>query len=165
MTPPSQTRLSLSFNQRWNHGRTTYRPPRETIRPADYEVAEIADDTLVGHTGIIYQAFNGVYLGRGTARTLRLLPDGRAFNDRSIQKIRKAERGWRSAAAVLENLGALHAPEEPEPRLNWLHSALSGLTRPVRHHSCHKYAWALTRPLKRTLPASLPFPKFVDAAL
>jgi hypothetical protein len=274
MTPPSQTQLSLSFNQRWNHGRTTYRPPRETIRTADYEVAEIADDTtardfvithhysrsvpamrfrvglyrhgalvgvaifshpcsdavltrtfpiparsavelgrfvltdeepgnaetyflarafelvrahgiegvvsfsdpmprrdlagtvtLVGHTGIIYQAFNGVYLGRGTARTLRLLPDGRAFNDRSIQKIRKTERGWRSAAAVLENLGAPHAPEEPEPRLNWLHSALSGFTRPVRHHGCHKYAWALTRPLKRTLPPSLPFPKFVDAAL
>ena len=117
------------------------------------------------HTGIIYQAFNGVYLGRGTARTLRLLPDGRAFNDQSIQKIRKMERGWRSAAAVLEDLGAPHAPEEPEARLNWLHSALSGFTRTVRYHGCHQYAWALTRPLKRILPPSLPFPKFVDAPL
>jgi hypothetical protein len=30
-----------------------------------------------GHLGTIFQAHNGVYLGRGTARTLRLLPDGR----------------------------------------------------------------------------------------
>lgn len=30
-----------------------------------------------GHIGTIYQAFNGVYLGLGTARTLRILPVGR----------------------------------------------------------------------------------------
>jgi len=97
--------------------------------------------TLIGHTGIIYQASNGVYLGRGTPRTLRLLPDGRAFNDRSIQKIRRGERGWRAAANVLESFGATPAPDDSEARREWLHSALRDLTRPMRHHGCHKYAW------------------------
>jgi hypothetical protein len=120
--------------------------------------------TLVGHTGIIYQAFNGVYLGRGTARTLRLLPDGRALNDRGVQKIRKAERGWRSAAAALEAFGAEPPPEQHEDRLQWLQSSLARFTRPVRHRGCHKYAWALTRAIRKQLPPSLPFPKRIDAA-
>ena len=58
-----------------------------------------------GHVGIIFQAFNGVYLGRATPRTLHLLPDGTVLSDRAIQKIRKGERGWRYAAAQLEDLG------------------------------------------------------------
>jgi hypothetical protein len=37
--------LALNLNQRWCGGRASYRPPSETIRPSDYEVAEIADDT------------------------------------------------------------------------------------------------------------------------
>jgi hypothetical protein len=47
-----------------------------------------------GHIGTIFQAFNGAYLGRGTPRTLRLLPDGTVLSDRAIQKIRAGERGW-----------------------------------------------------------------------
>jgi hypothetical protein len=36
-----------------------------------------ADGTVImpGHVGVIYQASNAVYTGRGTARTLALLPD------------------------------------------------------------------------------------------
>ncbi len=61
---------------------------------------------FLGHVGTIYQASNGIYLGRGTARTLHLLPDCRVFSDRAAQKIRRGERGWRYAAAQLERFGA-----------------------------------------------------------
>jgi hypothetical protein len=43
--PGVSLQLRLDFNQRWNRGRASYRPPRETIRTSDYEIAEIADDT------------------------------------------------------------------------------------------------------------------------
>src|SRR5206468_2839829 len=39
-------------------------------------------EVFPGHIGGIYQAFNGRCLGRGTPRTLRLLPDGTVFSDR-----------------------------------------------------------------------------------
>jgi hypothetical protein len=34
-----------TFNQRWWRGRDCYRPPDEPIRTAEYEVAELPDDT------------------------------------------------------------------------------------------------------------------------
>jgi hypothetical protein len=36
---------TLALNQRWCDGRASYRPPTEPIRTAEYEVAEIPDDT------------------------------------------------------------------------------------------------------------------------
>jgi hypothetical protein len=38
-------RLTLDMSQRWLFGKPKYRPSREIIRPADFEVAEIPDDT------------------------------------------------------------------------------------------------------------------------
>ena len=38
---------TLALNQRWCDGRASYRPPTEPIRTAEYEVAEIPDDTTV----------------------------------------------------------------------------------------------------------------------
>lgn len=35
----------LTFNQRWSAGRASYRPPEETIRTSEYDIAEIPDDT------------------------------------------------------------------------------------------------------------------------
>src|SRR5437899_12593925 len=66
------------------------------------------DGVLVkpGHCGIAYQATGGLYLGRGTPRTLRVLPDGTVLNDRAIQKVRSQETGWRYAARCLEGFGA-----------------------------------------------------------
>lgn len=55
------------------------------------------DRVFPGHVGTIYQAHNAAYLGRGTARTLRLLPDGSVFSARTAQKIRSQERGWQHA--------------------------------------------------------------------
>jgi hypothetical protein len=109
-----------------------------------------------GHVGTIYQAFNGVYLGRATARTLRLLPDGRVLSARAIQKIRAMEQGWRHSSAVLEQLGA--APLTGDPAA-WLRTWLPRVTRALRHAGNHRYAWPLDRAMRRILPASLAYPK------
>jgi hypothetical protein len=120
------------------------------------------DIVHIGHTGIIYQAFSGKYLGRGTARTLRLLPDGRVFSDRAAQKIRAGEQGWRYAASQLERFGIGAAPEDPEARRIWLRTATELLTTPVRHRGNHKYAWALDKSLRSSIQASFPYPKTLD---
>jgi hypothetical protein len=41
-----------------------------------------------GHVGVIYRASNALYSGRSAARTLLLLPDGRALDERSLAKAR-----------------------------------------------------------------------------
>lgn len=125
----------------------------------------IAGDLVFhGHYGTIYQAKGGVYLGRGSARTLRLLPDGKVFSDRAAQKVRKGERGWRYAAAQLESFGAPQAPEDAIERLRWLRDSLKLLTTSVHHKGNHKYAWALRRDIRGALPISLPYPKTTDMA-
>lgn len=110
-----------------------------------------------GHIGTIYQAFNGHYLGRGSARTLLLLPDGSILNARTVQKIRRMERGWKYAAALLEKFGA--EPLNDDPTL-WLDRWLPALTRPLRHPGNHKYGWPLQQSARKWMPASLPYPKF-----
>lgn len=114
-----------------------------------------------GHVGTIYQASNAIYLGRGTSRTLHLLPDGRVLNDRTKQKLRKAERGWEAAAADLETFGAPPAPRDEVSRRAWLTEQIRHLTHTLRHPGNHKYAWALHRSVK--LPKSQPYPKFTGA--
>ena len=118
---------------------------------------------LPGHVGTIYAAHNGVYLGRGEARTLKILPDGRSFNHRAEQKIRRREQGWRYAAQQLEIHGASPLTENEDPAL-WLSTWLPRLTRPLRHLGNHKFAWAIDRALRRHLPPSKPYPKVIDAA-
>jgi hypothetical protein len=114
-----------------------------------------------GHLGIIYQAHNGVYVGRGTRRTLALLPDGRVLSARTQQKIRKAERGWRGAVRILvTQYGArpLAVTATRGDRLGWLREVRRTLCRNLRHPGNHKYAWPLARRLRVALP-SLPYPK------
>lgn len=118
-----------------------------------------------GHLGTIYKAHNAVYIGRGTARTLRLLPDGRVFSERAIQKIRAQERGWHGAARLLQQFGA----PPPGPDIStWLREQLASLTRPLRHRGNHKYAWTLdrrSRALRRHLAAlRQPYPSHLDVA-
>ena len=110
-----------------------------------------------GHIGTIYQAFNGVYLGRGTARTLNLLPNGTVMSHRTIQKIRNRERGWRYG---VEQLVAAGAGECGEDSIAYLREWLPRITRKLRHPGNHKYVWALDKRVRRTLPKSLAYPKF-----
>jgi hypothetical protein len=113
-----------------------------------------------GHLGRIYQAANAVYLGRGTPRILRLLPDGTVLSERALQKIRKRERGWRYAVDLLTRFGAA-PPRSEEDLVSWLRLWLPRLTRPLRHHGTHKYAWSLRRGRRFALPGR-PFPKLLD---
>jgi hypothetical protein len=115
------------------------------------------DVVFGGHIGTIYQAHNAAYLGRGTARTLRLLPDGSVLSARAIQKIRTREKGWRYVVEQLVDAGA-PAPQVTADLRNWLHLALAAVTRTSRHAGNHRYAWGLSRAVARRLE-SLPYPK------
>jgi hypothetical protein len=67
-------------------------------------------------------------------------------------------RGWRYAAALLEEHGA--APLGAGDPEAWLAEWLPRLTRRKRHPGNHRYAWTLQRRDRRHLPASMPYPKF-----
>jgi hypothetical protein len=115
---------------------------------------------MPGHVGGVYQALNAVYAGRGTARTLRMFPDGTVFNDRTAQKIRKHERGWEAAIEDLERRGAEHFQGDSR---QWLRTWTPLLTRPVKHGGNHKYLWALDKRLRKALPPSQPYPTMIDS--
>jgi hypothetical protein len=57
---------------------------------------------LRGHVGTIYQATNGHYIGRTNPSTLRLLPDGTCYSNRTSGKLAQGDIGRRYAAAQLE---------------------------------------------------------------
>ncbi len=111
-----------------------------------------------GHLGTIYQAHNGIYLGRATRRTLRLLPDATVICARTISKIRARERNWQSSALLLERHGAAELGEH-EDAVRWLATWIPRLTRPLTHPGNYRYVWALDKAMRRHLPAGLPFPK------
>lgn len=118
---------------------------------------------FAGHVGTIYQAHNGVYLGRARPSTLRLLPDGTVFSNRAQSKIRRRERGWRYAAAILERHGAAPLTDIEDASV-WLGTWRARLTRALRHGGNHKYVWAVDRRARRHLPAGRPYPKLCAEA-
>lgn len=93
-----------------------------------------------GHVGTIYQATNAIYGGRGTGRTLTLLPNGEVFNDRAKQKVRGQERGHEHVERKLIALGApvLRAGQNPT---QWLNDALTSIGTRLRHRGCHRYVF------------------------
>lgn len=105
-------------------------------------VSRVGQLIMPGHVGTVYQALNGRYLGRGTPRTLRVLPDGTVLSARTLQKIRKLESGWRAAVDRLLDYGA--PPFDGDPRA-WVRRAVEATTEKLRHPGNHKYAWALDR--------------------
>lgn len=130
-----------------------------------------SDGTVVapGHVGWIYQASNAVYTGRGTARTLTVLPDGTTLHARSAQKIRRQERGHEHVGARLVGLGA--SPRRPgDDPARWLARALGQVeARRVEHGGCHRYVFPLgatqrERDRIRIAPATQPYPKQRDEA-
>lgn len=118
---------------------------------------------MPGHIGIVYQALNGVYLGRSRVDTVRLLPDGTNLPSRRLAKIRQRERGWWPAVQSLIEYGA-REPRMGEDLSAWLVEVLPTITRTFRHPGKHRYAWVLRRRDRRHLPASLPYPKFTARA-
>jgi hypothetical protein len=121
---------------------------------------------LPGHVGTIYQASNAMYLGRGTPRSLVLLPDGTVFSERSRDKIRSRDRGYVYAAAQLQQWGARPLEDGDEPT-TWLAEAFAAVgVRRIRHHGNHRYAFTLgDRRARRSivqLGARQPYPKAAD---
>lgn len=119
---------------------------------------------MPGHWGVVYQASNARYTGRGTPRMLHLLPDGTVLSARTIQKVRAGERGSDGAEAMLRRYGAPRR-ESGEQGTAWLHRALQGIgVRRVSHPGNLRYAFSLDR--RRTLVSfpALPYPKR-DAAV
>lgn len=117
-----------------------------------------------GHVGTIYQAHNAAYLGRSTARTLRLLPDGSVFSARTAQKIRSLERGWQHAVEQLAAFAPAAAFDDVaklDPAA-WLRRWTGELTRTMRHPGNHRYAWTLNRKHRHHLKG-LPYPKAVKS--
>jgi hypothetical protein len=120
---------------------------------------------LPGHVGTIYQAHNGRYVGRSTARTVHVAADGRLVSPRALSKIRKDERG---AAYALRQLLAMGAPERQphEKGAAYVSRALiEGPFRRVRHPGNHAYLWPVgdTRIVRSFAPA-LAYPKRSEAA-
>lgn len=115
---------------------------------------------LPGHVGTIYQAHNGRYVGRSSARTLWLDAAGRVVSSRSLSKIRLGERGAGPAVDALVAAGA------PRPRLDeepaaWVRRALAeGPFRRMPHPGNHAYVWPVgqrARATMRVLPPVVGF--------
>lgn len=116
---------------------------------------------MPGHIGVVYKASNAVYAGLATPRTLRLLPDGRVFSERTRSKIRARERGWRAAVDELVAIGAV-PPERTDTAVDlheWLLRELPLVTRKLKHTGAHRYLFGLTAAVRKRLPPSLPYPK------
>jgi hypothetical protein len=63
-----------------------------------------------GHVGTVYQAHNAVYLGRGTPRTLALLPDGRVFGVPPVRNVIKIIDAFGGLAALKDRHIRLEVP-------------------------------------------------------
>ena len=123
---------------------------------------------MPGHVGAIYQALapNCRYTGRGTPRTLTMLPDGSVLPARSMQKVRAGERGSAGVVARLVQLGADPLTGNPA---GWLAGALERVgASQVRHRGNHRYVLPIgDRAARRATPValeSMPPPKTPDAA-
>lgn len=110
-----------------------------------------------GHLGVVYMATGGIYTGVGTARTVRMLPDGTVLPARTLAKITGGERGGDAAIARLVDMGAPPKPDRM-PGRKWLPEALAAIgVRKVPHPGNHRYAWSIgPRWSRRAYPVALP---------
>lgn len=120
-----------------------------------------------GHLGTIYQASSALFAGRATPRTLRLLPDGCVFSERTRSKIRGRERGWQHAVEQLVVAGAA-PPASTATAYDlhmWLRQELPRVTRPLKHAGNYRYLFPLEPFVRRRLAKLpvLPYPKVAHA--
>ncbi len=113
-----------------------------------------------GHVGTIYQATNGVYVGKTNPASLRLFPDGTVLSNRTSGKAARGERGEGQAVSQLVAWGAT-PPVDGEDTLAWIRRWRPQLTRPMRHQGNHRYLWCLDRRRRREVLRfdALPYPK------
>ncbi|MCX4682271.1 hypothetical protein OG413_44630 [Streptomyces sp. NBC_01433] len=92
-----------------------------------------------GHLGIVYQSLSAVYTGRGTARTLTVLPDGTTLTARARSKLLRQESGALGVARRLERLGAPPRPAG-QPLAVWLDHSLAQIgAERLPHPGNHRY--------------------------
>ncbi|MFN8632919.1 MAG: hypothetical protein U0893_03625 [Chloroflexota bacterium] len=121
-----------------------------------------------GHVGIVYQSTNATYAGRGAARTILVLPDGRVLNERALSKLRTLDVGHDYVEQRLRRFGA--PPRHGAPPAEWLPHALAAAgVRRLRHAGNHRYLFRLgdrasRRAVVIALP-SLPYPKSTDGPM
>lgn len=133
---------------------------RQVADVDEHGVLRTRTETLTpGHVGLIYQATNGIALGRSTARTLTYVPSaGLVLSDRTLSKVRAQEQGADAAERHLVRLGARPRRALEDPR-TWLKRALDGIgVQKVRHPGNFRYAWAVGAGARR-LRASIPLPR------
>lgn len=124
--------------------------------------------TCPGHVGLIYQASNATYAGRGAPQTMTILPTGEVLQNRAKSKIRNQESGHEHVERKLIALGA-RAPRAGESPHAWLRQALEdvGVVR-LRHRGNHRYVMALgSKAQRRRLRVNVqgqPYPKAIDPA-
>lgn len=136
---------------------------RAVVAYSDPVPRATTDGELVkpGHIGVIYQAHNGRFLGRGSAATHFLSHDGRVVSRRAMSKIRNEERGADYAERSLVELGARPRAFGEDPRA-WVTDVLASTAfRRVRHPGNLVYAWPLERSVQLT--NGLAYPKAATA--
>jgi hypothetical protein len=110
------------------------------------------DGTVVlpGHVGIVYQALSALYMGKSSARTIFLRPDGRTLlSERALCKLRADDSGADYAYAQLLAAGA-PPRQQAEAGAAYVQRALrEGPFRRFRHSGCHAYLWALGSHVER----------------
>lgn len=125
-------------------------------------VSASGEVVMPGHVGTIYQAHNGAYLGRSSAKYLSLDPDGRVISRCALSKITGHEKGRTGAIAQLVKRGA-GEPIPGEDDRAYVQRALReiGVTR-VRHPGNHVYGWDLYGKAKHRMKSREPYPKKGD---
>jgi hypothetical protein len=160
--PPGRPGCLRGLPEHGVHGVVSFSDPAPR-RAADGTI------TMPGHIGRIYQATNSVYTGRGTPRTLTLLPDGSTLNDRAKQKVRRQEQGHEYVERLLIAWGA-RVPRASEDMAAWLAEALEDVrARRLRHRGNHRYVFPLGRSARDRAKvkvgyAALSYPKDGDLA-
>jgi hypothetical protein len=139
---------------------------RGVVSFADPVPRNVGGRTLFpGHVGTIYQASNALFTGRGTARTLTVLPDGTSLSDRALQKVRRGEVGHEYVERRLVGYGARQM--RGATGAAWLTDALNdvGAAR-LRHRGCLRYAMTTSHRDRGLVVTGrgLPYPKRADAA-
>jgi hypothetical protein len=131
--------------------------------PRTRHTAAGVETVMPGHVGTVYQALGATYTGRGTPRSLVMLPDATVLTARAQQKVLAGERG---ADGVIERLVQLGAPRPAlgADRRTWMREALAAVgAYTVRHPGNHRYAFRLgnRRQSSRTVIglAACPYPK------
>lgn len=124
---------------------------------------------FAGHIGNIYQAHNGIYLGRSKPGVELLFPDGTTLDQRSLSKLRgygngrtKSIQGWNGVVRRLVAQGADEpADSNRETVKEWSNHWVAKLTKPVDHPGKHKYAWCLEPKYRNRMPLSQRYPKWL----